>query len=40
MMKILKRILAAIGIIAALLCALILLCAANPDITDKLAGLF
>lgn len=39
-MKILKRILAAIGIIAALLCALILLCAANPNITDKLAGLF
>lgn len=40
MMKILKRILAAIGIIAALLCVLILLCAANPNITDKLASLF
>lgn len=39
-MKILKRILAAIGIIAVLLCALILLCAANPNITDKLASLF
>lgn len=38
-MKILKRILAVIGIIAALLCALILLCAVNPNITEKLANL-
>lgn len=38
-MKILKRILAVIGIIAALLCALILICAMNPNITEKLANL-
>lgn len=38
-MKILKRILAVIGILAALLCAFILLCAVNPDISKELASL-
>lgn len=38
-MKILKRILAVVGIIAALLCAFILLCAMNPNITKKLSSL-
>ena len=39
-MKILKRIVTGIGIIVVLLCALILLCAINPNITKKLEGLF
>lgn len=38
-MKILKGILAGIGILAALLCALILLSAANPKITETLSSL-
>ena len=39
-MKILKRIVTGIGFIVVLLCALILLCAINPNITKKLEGLF
>lgn len=38
-MNILKKILAVIGILAALMCALILLCALNPGITEKLSRL-
>lgn len=38
-MKILKKLFGAIGILAILMCALILLCALNPKITEKLAGL-
>lgn len=38
-MKILKKIVLLFGILIGLLCALILLCAANPDITGKLANL-
>ena len=38
-MKILKKILAAIAVLTALLCILILLCALNPNITKKLASL-
>ena len=38
-MKILKKILAAIAVLTALLCILILLCAVNPKITEKLSGL-
>ncbi len=38
-MKILKKILAAIAVLTALLCILILLCALNPNITKKLSGL-
>lgn len=38
-MKILKKILAAIAVLTALMCFLILLCALNPNITKKLAGL-
>lgn len=38
-MKILKKILVAIAVLTALLCILILLCAVNPKITEKLSGL-
>lgn len=38
-MKILKSILAGIAVITALMCILILLCALNPKITEKLSGL-
>lgn len=38
-MKILKKILAVIAVLVALMCALILLCAINPKITEKLSGL-
>jgi transglutaminase-like putative cysteine protease len=37
-MKILKKILAAIGILAVILCGIILLCAVNPSLTDKIAS--
>ncbi len=38
-MKILKSILAGIAVLTALMCILILLCALNPKITEKLSGL-
>lgn len=38
-MKILKKILAVIAVLTALMCALILLCAVNPKITEKLSEL-
>ncbi|MDE6318598.1 MAG: hypothetical protein K2M22_02580 [Lachnospiraceae bacterium] len=38
-MKILKRILTGIGVLAALLCALIIMSAVNPDITETLSSL-
>jgi hypothetical protein len=38
-MKVLKKILAAIGILAVLLCGIILLCAVNPSLTDKISAL-
>lgn len=38
-MKILKTILAGIAVLTALMCILILLCALNPSITEKLSGL-
>lgn len=38
-MKILKKILAAIAVLTALMCILILLCALNPNITKKLSDL-
>jgi hypothetical protein len=38
-MKVLKKILAAIGLLAVLLCGIILLCAVNPSFTDKISAL-
>lgn len=38
-MKILKNIILGIGVLVALLCALILMCAANPNITESLSSM-